>query len=178
MDERAIFAVERPHPRLLKLYVIRSILTGPGIVVALPLYFFRYHTLRYQFDEEGVHMRWGILFRREINLTYARIQDIHLTAGFIQRWLRLADVQVQTASGSAGAELTIEGMLEFEEIRTFLYSRMRGLRDGAQRPGAPSAASAALGSGEALELLRGIHEELRGANEALGRLAAKQDSDV
>jgi hypothetical protein len=60
MDERAIFAVERPHPRLLKLYVIRSILTGPGIFVALPLYFFRYHTLRYKFDEEGIHMRWGI----------------------------------------------------------------------------------------------------------------------
>ena len=87
-------------------------------------------------------------------------------------------MRVQTASGSAGAELTIEGMLEFEEIRTFLYSRMRGLRERVQQSGAPSVAPGALGSGEALDLLRGIHEELRGANEALGRLAAKQDGEV
>jgi membrane protein YdbS with pleckstrin-like domain len=178
VDERKIFAIERPHRRLWKLYLIRSILTGPAIFISLPLYWFRYHTLRYSFDEEGIHMRWGILFRQEINLTYARIQDIHLTAGFIQRWLGLADVKVQTASGNAGAELTIEGMLEFEEIRTFLYSRMRGLREGAQRPAAPEAAEDALAGGEALELLRGIHEELRGANEALGRLATKEDGDV
>ncbi len=69
-------------------------------------------------------------------------------------------------------------MLEFEEIRTFLYSRMLGLREGAQRPAAPEAAEDALAGGEALELLRGIHEELRGANEALGRLATKEDGDV
>ncbi len=90
MDERKIFAIERPHRRLWKLYLIRSILTGPAIFISLPLYWFRYHTLRYSFDEEGIHMRWGILFR----------------------------------------------------------------------------------------LLRGIHEELRGANEALGRLATKEDGDV
>jgi len=50
-------------------------------------------------------MKVGILFRREVNLTYARIQDIHLRSGLIQRWLRLANVQIQTASGSSGPEL-------------------------------------------------------------------------
>src|SRR6185369_9073042 len=87
---------------------------------------FRYHTLRYRFDEEGIHMRVGILFRRELNLTYARIQDIHLRSGIIQRWLGLANVQVQTASGSSGPELVIEGFKQFESIRDFLYTRMRG----------------------------------------------------
>ena len=51
------------------------------------------------FDEEGISVRWGILFRREINLTYARIQDIHLRSNFIERWLNLARIEVQTASG-------------------------------------------------------------------------------
>src|SRR5207249_435318 len=84
------------------------------------------HTLRYRFDAEGIHMKVGILFRREINLTYARIQDIHLRSGIIQRWLGLANVQIQTASGSSGPELVIEGFKEYEAIRDFLYTRMRG----------------------------------------------------
>ena len=36
------------------------------------------------------------------------------------------DLQVQTASGSTGPEIVIEGFKEFEAIRDFLYTRMRG----------------------------------------------------
>src|SRR5438034_2771736 len=123
-----ILALERPERALWTYYIIISIFTGPGIVATLPYLFFRYHTLRYRFDGEGIHMKVGILFRREINLTYARIQDIHLRSGIIQRWLGLANVQIQTASGSAGPELVIEGFKEFEMIRDFLYTRMRGYK--------------------------------------------------
>src|SRR5688572_1495015 len=126
LQSQEIFALERPDPVLWRLYVIHAVLTGPGIVIMLPLYYFRYRTLRYRFDEEGIHMRVGILFRREVNLTYARIQDIHLRSGFIQRWLGLANLEVQTASGSATAELVVEGFKEYEAIRDFLYTRMRG----------------------------------------------------
>ena len=164
-----IFQLERPHPSLWKLYLIRSILTGPGMLIALPYHFFRYKTLRYRFDDEGIHMKVGILFRREVNLTYARIQDIHLSSGFIQRWLGLADVQVQTASGNAGAELVIEGFKEFESIRDFHYSKMRGARGDVKSPvpslAGPSPAPAA-GSG-AVELLLEIRDELRRTREAL-----------
>jgi putative membrane protein len=129
-SEQHIFALERPDASLWTLYLIRAVLSGPFVVVTLPLFFFRYRTLRYRFDEEGIHMRVGVLFRREVNLTYARIQDIHLQSGVIQRWLGLADIQIQTASGSASAELVIEGFKEFEIIRDFLYARMRGTKDG------------------------------------------------
>src|SRR4051812_6591694 len=69
-----IRSLERPHSDLLKYYIITAIFTGPGIIASLPYLFFRYHTLRYRFDDEGIHMKVGILFRREVNLTYARIQ--------------------------------------------------------------------------------------------------------
>src|SRR6185436_14661049 len=108
VDARTIMALERPHPSLRTYYIIRALLTGPGAIIALPYLLFRYQTLRYRFDEEGIHMRVGILFRREVNLTYARIQDIHLRSGIIQRWFGFANVEAQTASGSAGAELVIE----------------------------------------------------------------------
>src|SRR2546421_1437192 len=128
-----ILALERPHPALWTYYVIISFFTGPGIIATLPYLFFRYHTLRYRFDAEGIHMKVGILFRREINLTYARIQDIHLRSGILQRWLGLANVQIQTASGSAGPELVIEGFKEYEAIRDFLYTRMRGYQSHPSR---------------------------------------------
>jgi len=174
LDQKQLFSIERPHKNLLKLYLIRVVLSGPFAVFTFPLLFFRYQTMRYRFDEEGVHIKWGLLFRREINLTYARIQDIHLTSGIVQRWLGLADLQIQTASGSASAEMTIEGMLEFQEIRDFLYKRMRGNRDKA--PGARGATSAAaLSNPEALSLLREIHGELKATREALAGSGGQGD---
>ena len=185
-----VFALERPDPALWNLYVLHAVLTGPGILFTLPFLYFRYRTLRYRFDEEGIHMRVGILFRREVNLTYARIQDIHLRSGFIQRWLGLADIQIQTASGSAGAELVIEGFKEFEAIRDFLYTRMRGYqRDTTAAAGAaaqtvPSLTSPATDGGEEemVALLLNIRDEIRRTRELLeprsGRPGAAASPDV
>jgi uncharacterized membrane protein YdbT with pleckstrin-like domain len=123
-----VLSIHRPSPSLFKYYVLSSFLAGPFFFVPLIYLYFRYHTMRYDFDEEGISMRWGILFRREITLTYARIQDIHLTSNLLERWLGLARIQIQTASASASAEMTIEGLHEFEAVRDFLYSKMRGVR--------------------------------------------------
>jgi putative membrane protein len=173
-DDAAIMALERPDPALWKLYLIRIILTGPAFVITLPLLYFRYHTLRYRFDGEGIHMKVGLLFRREVNVTYARIQDIHLSSGIIQRWLGLADVQIQTASGTAGAELTIEGFREFEAIRDFLYAHMRGARD---RVAGAVPKVAAGGEDETVKLLRAIGDELRQTREMLqSRTGANADT--
>ena len=180
LDTQKIFALERPDPALWNLYIIHAALTGPGILFVLPFYYFRYRTLRYRFDEEGIHMRVGILFRKEVNLTYARIQDIHLRSGFLQRWLGLADIQIQTASGSAGAELVIEGFKEFEAIRDFLYTRMRGYQKqpagpaAMTTPAAPalSAGGSADGGEEMVALLLNIRDELRRTRELLEQRAA------
>jgi uncharacterized membrane protein YdbT with pleckstrin-like domain len=162
---RQIMALERPHRSLWTYYIIRAIFTGPGILFSLPYLFFRYHTLRYRFDEEGIHMKVGLLFRREVNLTYARIQDIHLKSGLLQRWLGLANVEVQTASGSATAEVVIEGFKEFEAIRDFLYTRMRGYQGKKTAAAAPPGAT---GPGdEAVPLLLNIRDELRRTRELL-----------
>lgn len=141
VDENAVHAIERPDPRLWTYYIFSSLLAGPGFPFLLVYRYFRYHTMRYRFDDEGVSMRWGILFRREINLTYARIQDIHLSSNILERWLGLARIQVQTASGNSGAEMTIEGVREFEMLRDYLYSKMRGTKGST---GVAVAASAAV----------------------------------
>lgn len=109
-------------------YVLVSLLAGPVFPFVLAPLLCKYFTLRYRFDEKGISTSHGVLFKRETLLTYRRIQDIHLTHNIVQRWLGLATVSIQTASGAAGAEVAIEGILESEELRDFLYQRMRGAR--------------------------------------------------
>ena len=167
-QQEFIFSLERPHPNLLKLYFIRSLIVFPFFPVIFPYLFFRYHTLRYKFDDEGIRMRWGILFRREINLTYSRIQDIHVHSGLLQRWLKLGDLKIQTASGSASAEMVIEGLLEFEQIRDFLYTRMRGHKQqGKSDAKIVAADSRPAETDKVIALLNEIAEEIRKTRKAL-----------
>jgi putative membrane protein len=179
--EEFIFRLERPLPRLLHLYIIRCLpfLLFPPVGIALLLvHYFRYSTMRYRFDSEGISMSWGILFRHETLLNYARIQDIHLVSGFVERWLGLARIQLQTASGSATPEMTLEGLPEHEQVRDFLYARMRGTRDNpsdrrsaALSPALPTVTSRPDHGGDAelASALREVTAELRGIREILSQ---------
>jgi len=166
--DRRVFAIHRPSPELMKYYVLTSLLLGPFFFIPLIPLYFRYHTLHYDFDEEGISMRWGILFRREITLTYARIQDIHLTSNIIERWLGLARIQIQTASASASAEMTIEGLHEFEMLRDYLYTKMRGVKHGVPASGGVAPAEASAPS-DLASALREVAAELRAVREALSK---------
>lgn len=162
-----ITEIERPNPSLMNYYLISSFLGGPAFPILMLLGYFRFRTLRYRFDDEGISMSWGILHRQEIHLTYARIQDIHLTNNIVKRWLGLAKVQIQTASGSSKAEMTVEGVTNFLEVCDFLYSRMRG---AGIRPGGNSVSSdpaPTSDSAELTELLRSTATELRAIRRAL-----------
>lgn len=169
-----------PDRKLFTYYALQSLFAGPMFFVPLLVLYFRYHTMRYDVEEEGITMRWGILFRREVSLTYARIQDIHLTSNFVERWLGLAKIQVQTASGSSTAEMTIEGLPQFEAIRDFLYSRMRGARDRAVHPGTPHAAGELTAGAmpEVVAALREVAAEVRALRSALPAPAEVEDSHV
>ncbi|MDZ4831275.1 MAG: PH domain-containing protein [Phycisphaerae bacterium] len=153
-------SVTRPDPRLMTYYTIVAALT----LIAFPITFIplwiRYHTLRYRFDEEGVGMQVGILFKRETYLTYRRIQDIHVTRGLLQRWMGLATVAVQTAAGASSAEMTIDGVADPDGLRDWLYSKMRGVADHAAEP-----SSAARPQDESLAILREIRDELHSLRE-------------
>jgi putative membrane protein len=182
-DEQRIFAIERPNPRLMSYYALGCLLAGPFFPMVLIPAWFRYHTMRYRFDADGISMRWGILFRREIVLSYARFQDIHLSSNLVERWLGLARIEIQTASGSAKAEMTIEGLLEFEAIRDFLYTRMRGHQTGLGQthPAVGAHVSSpgtmpAYASQEIAAALREVAVELRGIRESLADTSARKDA--
>lgn len=121
-----ITGITRPVDRLMTYYVLTALMTLPAFPVTLVVLYFRYHTMRYQFSEEGIRMSWGILFRHEVMLNYARIQDIHLRSNAVERALGLARIEIQTASGASSSVMTLEGLTDHEKMRDFLYSRMRG----------------------------------------------------
>lgn len=155
-------SITRPDQRLMKYYFVTALLSGPLFpIVILPLYF-KYETLKYRFDDSGISMSWGILFRKEVYLTYRRIQDIHLTRNLIQRWFGLATVAVQTASGSASAEMSIEGVLQADELRDYLYAQMRGARgESVTGDAAAATVTGADSADEPTVLLREIRDALR-----------------
>jgi putative membrane protein len=169
LTDDAILALERPHRDLWKYYLLTCLAFPPAFpFLILPAYF-RFQTMRYKFTDEGISMRWGILFRKEIIIHYARIQDIHLRSNIVERWLGLSRILVQTASGNSGAEMTIEGIKEFEALRDFLYSRMRGVKDqpkSSARDAVREAASAAQ-EAELAAALREVAAELRATRTAL-----------
>ncbi len=167
VSDLAILKIERPDKALWTYYLLRSLVIPPLFpILVIPAYF-RYHTMRYRFTDEGISMKWGILFRREIILNYARIQDIHLQSNLIERWLGLSRILVQTASGSSSAEMTIEGIKEFEAVRDFLYSKMRGVKDAAHRPALEGPSRTGEPSSELASILREVTSELRGIREIL-----------
>lgn len=150
--------ITRPAPVLLRYYVLCSLIAGPFFLVPLIPLLCKYLTLRYRFDETGIAMQWGVLFRKEIYLTHRRIQDIHLTRNIVQRWFGLATVAVQTASGSATPEMSIEGILQAAELRNYLYTKMRGARGEStdEQTGSEEATD-----DEALRLLTEIRDSMR-----------------
>lgn len=149
--------IERPDPALLTYYIWVSLLTVLGFPFVFVFHYIRYRTLRYRFDDEGISMSWGLLFKREILLTYRRIQDIHVSRNLFERWLGLSSVSIQTASGTSGAEMTLVGITDADRLRDYLYTRMRGAR-GETPDAAPIGP---VPEDELLVLLRDIRDGIR-----------------
>ena len=158
-----IASLERPRKELLTWYFIRALATVILFPVTMVYFYFRYHTMRYKFDSEGIHMSWGILMRHEIMLNYSRIQDIQLHSNVIERWLGLIRIEVQTAAGTSESEMTLEGLPDPEGMRDFLYSRMRGGHAGAPTDAAANATDTAPLEGVLIE----VASELRSIRELL-----------
>lgn len=174
-DAAAIYGIERPSPKLMQYYALKCLIAGPLYPIILIPHYFRYHTLRYRFNDEGISMRWGILFRREVILNYSRIQDIHLSSNVIERWLGLAKVEIQTASGSANAEMSIEGLTEFEAVRDFVYAKMRGIKESGGKRSSLQPSQQAVGEAVPADLattLAAVADELSAIRATLERQSA------
>ena len=157
--------LERPEPKLRTYYTLASFLWGPLFPIALIMYYGRYRSLHYSFDEQGITVDWGTFNHHEISVDYARIQDLHLRSNVVERWLGLARIEIQTASSNKGAELVIEGFSNYLRIRDHLYAMM------AQNKSADTSARHTAQSGaydaELAQTLAAIAEEVKAIRQQL-----------
>ena len=160
-DEAAILAIERPHVSLWKYYLLCCVAIPPLFPFLVLPAWFRFHTMRYRFADDGISMSWGILFRREVIIQYARIQDIHIRSNVFERWLGLARVLVQTASGNSSSEMTLEGLRQFNDVRDFLYSKMRGVKGRAAGVSENVSSTSASDTADLAATMREVAGELR-----------------
>jgi len=91
----------------------------------------------------------------------------NLTRNIVQRWMGLATVAIQTASGNAGPEMSIEGVLRADELRDYLYRQMRGARGETEAASHEPAQDDS--PDEPLALLREIRDLLKARSLSEGR---------
>ena len=153
-------------------------------IVQIPITF---ALLRLDFDmrwyvltDRSLRIREGILSVNEKTMTFANIQQINVKQNPLQRLLKIADVQVRSAGGSAGEsggsggsggmnEASFSGVDNPESIRQAVLERVRLHRDaglGDPDDHAPRAAPVRSSPG-ALDAARGLHGEIRALRRAL-----------
>jgi membrane protein YdbS with pleckstrin-like domain len=86
-----------------------------------------YRTVGYRFTDDEVEYRGGVFFQQKTTVPYNRITNVGVSQGPIQRLVDAGSVGVHTAGygGQVGAELTIGGVSDFEDIQEQILTRVR-----------------------------------------------------
>lgn len=96
--------------------ITNSIGIAFAIFAILPA-LFRYLTVRYAIVDGAFVLRSGLVFRQVRTIPLERIQNINLKRNLVQRILKVATLQIETASGTgAEAELAVVGNAEAERL--------------------------------------------------------------
>jgi membrane protein YdbS with pleckstrin-like domain len=88
-----------------------------------------YETMKYKLTNHEMVWHRGVWFRDTGIVPYNRITNIDITQGPVSRMIGIAKLKIQTAgySGSkTSAEITIEGVENFEEMRDVIMNFVRG----------------------------------------------------
>jgi len=92
-----------------------------------------YETMVYKLSKDEIVWRRGVWFKKTGIVPYNRITNIDIGQGPISRMLGIASLKIQTAgySGPSGgfgspAEMKIEGVEQFEELRELIMEFVKG----------------------------------------------------
>ncbi|KND51015.1 MAG: hypothetical protein AB202_01230 [Parcubacteria bacterium C7867-007] len=96
-----------------------------------------YQTYKYELTDLGFKKESGVIYKRYVTIPYARIQNVDINRGILDRLLGLSSLNIQTAGSSGvsqygGTNLGAEGILpgltkvEAEMMRDDLIRRTSG----------------------------------------------------
>jgi len=132
-------------PPLVRTIWLALVAGGAGLFVAsIPVTYFlqrlNYEMRWYIVTDRSLRIRSGVVWLREMTMTFANIQGIRVNANPIERLLGLSNVEVQSAGGggvhhahgsqsSSGHAAEFEGVDNAAVIRDLLVERLRVYRD-------------------------------------------------
>jgi membrane protein YdbS with pleckstrin-like domain len=122
----------------------------------------------YIVTDRSLRIRTGVLRIQELTMTFSNIQEIRVSAGPLQNFLKLADVEVQSAGGGSkdgGGHIgRFESVSNANAIRDLIVERLRQYRDsGLGEPAAHSGAT----TDHAIDAARAVLAEARALREQL-----------
>ncbi|MHC1709417.1 MAG: PH domain-containing protein [Methanomassiliicoccales archaeon] len=84
----------------------------------------RWYFFQYSYEEGMVHIRQGVLFKRERTIKRDRVQSMNTNANVLQQAFGLVTLQIKTAGVSVDAEVNLRAVSkgEAENIKEHLYS--------------------------------------------------------
>ena len=149
-------------PFIVLFFLVFPLLAFLGFIVYwIPRY---YGTIRYKLTHDEVVWQRGVWFRQTGVVPYNRITNIDTIQGPISRMLGIAALRIQTAGYSGQqtrAEIGMNGIEHFEELRALLMQFIRGKKPAAvETYEAEEKEAAATGTGEILRELVRIRELL------------------
>ncbi|MEK6890548.1 MAG: PH domain-containing protein [Nanoarchaeota archaeon] len=99
------------------------------VIVASEIYArMSYNRWFYEFNDDGLKLERGIIWKRYSNVPYQRIQNVDVRRGIIARMFGFSSIMIQTAGYSA--QLSSEGYIpavetnQAEKIRAFVMKKI------------------------------------------------------
>ncbi|MBP1929112.1 membrane protein YdbS with pleckstrin-like domain [Methanolinea mesophila] len=147
------------------------------LLVVIGVYLFwvgkYYRTIFFELKDDEVTWKRGVWFRQTGIVPYDRITNIDIYQGPLMRYLGFSLIKIQTAgfSGQAKAEITMEGIVEAEELRETIRTMIRETR---MAGGATDGTVGAVSSGIPAPAIPGeLLGELRSIRMLLEKIAEK-----
>jgi len=147
------------------------------LLVVIAVYLFwvgkYYKSIFFELKDDEVTWKRGLWFRQTGIVPYDRITNIDIYQGPLMRLLGFSLIKLQTAgySGQAKAEITMEGIVEAEELRETVRSMIRETR---RATGAGDGTTGAVVTGQvATAIPSGLAEDVRAIRNMLEKMANK-----
>jgi hypothetical protein len=124
----------------------------------------------YRLTAEEIQYRRGVWIKKQSEVPFKRITNVTTSEGPIQRWVGAGSVEIHTAghSAQAGAEMKVQGVEDFEEIKEQVMNEVRAHRGVAEDEGEPSVevptTTTATGDEDLLDEVRRIRELLEASD--------------
>ncbi|HEU4451956.1 MAG TPA: PH domain-containing protein [Longimicrobium sp.] len=106
--------------------IVFAVLAVPAAAISIA----RYARFRYALAGDELVIRSGLLSRRHRVIPLARVQNVDVQQGVLQRLLRVAELRVETAGAGSEAEaaLSVLGAADAQALRGELLARRRAAR--------------------------------------------------